>query len=100
MNEKPPIIRSVGETDAGSAGTQLVRDSRLEWMIQCPGAARDAVPFFQKANRSFLMPSENPLAEGKVFWLRCLLIRIVRCPIHAEPIQNCDSHTQKCRSDE
>ena len=73
MNVKPTIIRSAGETDAGSAGTQPARDSRWRWTISRPGIALTGGSLFP--HRSSRMPSENPLAQGKVLWVTCLLTK-------------------------
>ena len=75
MKTKQTIMRSAGETEAGSAGTQLARDSRPGWTIARQASAKTAAAFPKTKDRLSPMPEQNPLAEGKVLRLECLLTK-------------------------
>ena len=83
MNELTRIVL-VGETDAGSAEVQPVRDSQLK-ATNCRwgGSLTPAIPFYEQGQFRALLCLKKPPAEGRY----CLLSIKWICPFHAEPVQ-------------
>ena len=93
MNELTRIVL-VGETDAGSAEVQPVRDSQLK-ATNCRwgGSLTPAIPFYEQGQFRALLCLKKPPAEGRY----CLLNVKWICPIHAEPVQF-GKHSREYRS--